>query len=92
MPALEAMSLGIPVIVSRRGNLPELVGDAGLLVEPDDVESIVDAMDRVLHDQGLATMMAGRAGERAREFQWRRTAQAVREVFADAIREGEASR
>jgi glycosyltransferase involved in cell wall biosynthesis len=92
MPALEAMSLGIPVIVSRRGNLPELVGDAGVLVEPDDVESIVDAMDRVLHDEGLATLMAGRAGERARQFQWRRTAQALREVFADAIRAREASR
>lgn len=87
MPALEAMSLGIPVIVSRRGNLPELVGDAGLLVDPDDVESIVDAMDRVLHDEGLAAMMADRAAERARQFHWRRTAQAVRDVFADALRE-----
>ena len=54
MPALEAMSLGIPVIASRRGNLPDLVGDAGMLVEPDDVESIDAALDRVLRDDHAA--------------------------------------
>jgi len=90
MPALEAMSLGIPVIASRRGNLPDLVGEAGVLVEPDDVESIVDAMERLLRDDGLTAMLGARARERARDFHWRRTAQALREVFADVVREREA--
>src|SRR5262245_95482 len=91
MPALEAMSLGIPVIASRRGNLPDLVGDAGALVDPDDVESIVDAMERVLHDDGFAATLGARARARARDFHWHRTAQALRQVFADAVREREAS-
>jgi glycosyltransferase involved in cell wall biosynthesis len=92
MPVLEAMSLGIPVIVSRRGNLPDLVGDAGVIVEPDEVESIVTAMDRVLGDDGFATMLGTRARERALQFDWQRTAHAVRQVFEDAVREREASR
>jgi len=87
MPALEAMSLGIPVIASRRGNLPDLVGDAGVLVEPDDVESIVAAMERVLHDDGLAATLGTRAHARAREFHWRETARALRQVFDDVVRE-----
>jgi len=87
MPALEAMSLGIPVIVSRRGNLPELVGDAGALVEPDDVESIVDALERIVSDDDLAMTLSARARERARPFRWQRTAEAVRQVFDEVVRE-----
>jgi glycosyltransferase involved in cell wall biosynthesis len=91
MPALEAMSLGVPVIVSRRGNLPELVGDAGLLVAPDDLESIVEAMDQVLHDDRCARTLGALGRKRARHFTWEHTAQAVRQTFEAAIREREAS-
>ena len=85
MPALEAMSLGIPVVASRRGGLPALVADAGVLVEPDDVESIVAALDRVVGDDAYAAALAERGMRRARQFQWRHTAAAVRDVFRDAI-------
>jgi glycosyltransferase involved in cell wall biosynthesis len=85
MPALEAMSLGIPVVASRRGALPDLVGDAGVLVEPDDVESIASGLDAVLTDDGLAERLSSRGLERARPFQWQYTARAVREAFQDAI-------
>jgi alpha-1,3-rhamnosyl/mannosyltransferase len=87
MPVLEAMSLGIPVIVSRRGNLPALVGDTGALVEPDDVESIVDALARIVSDDDLATTLSARARERARAFTWQRTAEAMRQVFDEVVRE-----
>jgi glycosyltransferase involved in cell wall biosynthesis len=87
MPALEAMSLGVPVVVSRRGNLPDLVGDAGLVVAPDDVDSIVSALDRVLCDAGLAARLSSLGRERARQFTWARTARAIRRAFEDAVRD-----
>jgi glycosyltransferase involved in cell wall biosynthesis len=92
MPALEAMSLGIPVVAAGRGALPEVVGDAGLLVAPDDVESIVDAVDRMLSDDGVAEAMGRRGLERARHFQWTHTAEAFHDAFAEAIRERSAER
>jgi glycosyltransferase involved in cell wall biosynthesis len=84
MTALEAMSLGIPVIVSDRGGLPELVGDAGLLVNPTDECSIASALERVLDDDGLANAMASRGLERAGHYSWRCTAMAVRRAFQEA--------
>lgn len=86
MPALEAMSLGIPVIVSDRGALPTLVGDAGLLIDPADDASIADALARVVTDDTLAETLARRGLARARPYVWDSTAAAVREVFAEAVR------
>jgi glycosyltransferase involved in cell wall biosynthesis len=87
MPALEAMSLGIPVIASNRGALPEVLGETGILVAPDDTESIVAALDRLLTDDELARAMGRRGFERAQQFRWSRTAQAVRDAFSQAIDE-----
>jgi glycosyltransferase involved in cell wall biosynthesis len=85
MPALEAMSLGIPVVVSDRGALPALVGDAGLLVDPEDVESIAAALDRVLGDDSTAQTMSRRGLARSSGFQWTNTAAALRDAFQLAI-------
>jgi glycosyltransferase involved in cell wall biosynthesis len=85
MPALEAMSLGIPVVVSDRGALPALVGDAGLLVDPEDVESIAAALDRVLGDNSTAQTMSRRGLARSSGFQWTNTAAALRDAFQQAI-------
>ena len=87
MPVLEAMSLGIPVIATNRGALPELVGDAGILIVPQDVESIVAALDRVLSDDSFAETIGRRGLERSRRFQWQHTAQAVHEAFRETIDE-----
>jgi glycosyltransferase involved in cell wall biosynthesis len=87
MPALEAMSLGIPVVASNRGALPWLLGDAGILIAPDETESITAALDRVLSDDVLADAMACRGLGRARRFQWRYTAAAIHQAFQDAIDE-----
>ncbi len=70
LPALEAMALGIPVVVSSRGALPEVVGDAGLVVDPDDAEGLADAMARVLDEPGLAAGMRARGLARAEVFSW----------------------
>jgi len=87
MPALEAMSLGIPVVASRRGNLPDLVGDAGVLVDPDDVDAIGAELDRVLSDDALAEKMSARGVERSRAFSWTRTADALHGAFQAALEE-----
>jgi glycosyltransferase involved in cell wall biosynthesis len=87
MPALEAMSLGVPVIAARRGNLPDLVGGAGALVDPEDVESIVAAFEALLRDDGSAEAAGRRGIERSRRFSWERTAEALHNAFTAALEE-----
>jgi len=74
LPPLEAMACGTPVVVSNVASLPEVVGDAGLLVDPEDVEDIARALGRVLTDEGLRRRMIERGLARAREFTWERAA------------------
>jgi len=57
LPALEAMALGIPVVASTVGALPEVVGDAGILVDPADVQGLSGALEAVTVDPGLAGRM-----------------------------------
>jgi glycosyltransferase involved in cell wall biosynthesis len=85
MVALEAMSLGIPVIASAVGALPDLVQDAGLLIEPSDPGSIARALTRILRDEALANTLSARGVARASTFSWERTATLVRETFRAAI-------
>lgn len=84
IPALEAMTVGVPVVAAARGALPEVLGDAGLLVQPS-VEALADAMERVLTSPEHARSMAQRGIERARVFSWRSAAAAARDAYAQAI-------
>jgi glycosyltransferase involved in cell wall biosynthesis len=87
LTALEAMACGTPVIVSDRGALPEVVGDAGLVVAPEP-EAVADGLRSVLSDRRLAADM-GRAGERrAARFGWDRTADGWLGVLAAAAAAG----
>jgi glycosyltransferase involved in cell wall biosynthesis len=85
MPVLEAMTLGIPVIISARGALPEVAGEAGLMVEPDDHQGLSAAMERLLTDDGLAARNAAAGIVRARQFSWDATAARVLETYGAAI-------
>lgn len=85
MPALEAMSLGIPVVAAARGALPSLVGDAGLLVDPSDPRDIACALTRVIGDDALARELGARGRQRSERFSWSRTGEAVRAACAAAI-------
>jgi glycosyltransferase involved in cell wall biosynthesis len=85
IPALEAMSAGVPVVVSNRGALPEVVGDAGLFIDPDDVETLAAALDRMLGDADLRAACARRGLDRARHFTWTQTARDVRRAYEDAV-------
>ncbi|MDD5555677.1 MAG: glycosyltransferase family 1 protein [bacterium] len=75
LPPLEAMACGTPVVCSNRSSLPEVVGDAALLVEPEDAGALADAMGRVLTDGALRERMRAAGLERAKMFPWRRTAE-----------------
>lgn len=85
LPALEAMAMGRPVVASRAGALPEVVGDAGLLVDPSDTVALADAIDRVISDETMARRLADRGLERARRFTWEATARAVRQAYRAAV-------
>ncbi len=78
---LEAMACGIPVIVSNVSSLPEVVGDAGWLVDPKDTEAWTVAMQRVLTDDDLYREMRSKGLRRARTFSWERAAKETLEVY-----------
>jgi glycosyltransferase involved in cell wall biosynthesis len=86
LPAVEAMACGTPVIVSNVSSLPEVVGDAGLSVDPLDVAALSDAIARVLSDDRLRKELSARGLERATRFSWARCAAelltVIREVAA----------
>lgn len=85
LPVLEAMASGAPVIASRRGALPEVAGDAALLVEPEP-EPLADALGTVLADPALRTRLREAGLARARTFSWERTAAATLAVYRAAGR------
>ncbi len=74
-PALEAMQCGTPVVVADRASLPEVVGDAGLLIDPDDPSTIAEACRRLLDDPDLGTHYRRAGIKQARTFSWRATAE-----------------
>jgi glycosyltransferase involved in cell wall biosynthesis len=81
LPPLEAMASGTPVVVSNVSSLPEVVGDAAVLVDPHDVSSIVDGLRLVLTDPARAEEMRRKGLERAREFSWERSVARTLEVY-----------
>jgi glycosyltransferase involved in cell wall biosynthesis len=85
LPVLEAMASGVPVITSNRGALPEVVGDAGLMIDPDDTAALSAALERIVTDPALRETLAQRGADRARQFTWKRTAADIRLAYEGAI-------
>ncbi len=81
IPALEAMACGTPVITSRLASLPEVTGDAALLIDPDRPAAIADAMVQLAIDSALWQDLRQRSLDRARHFSWAKTANATIEVL-----------
>ena len=84
LPVLEAMACGVPVVCSDVSSLPEVAGDAALLVPPTDTEALAAAMNRVLADEELRRTLIQRGLERARLFTWRRCAQEILKTLEEA--------
>ena len=83
LPVLEAMERGVPVVTSKTSSLPEVAGDAAVLVDPDSVPALADALRRVLTDEELAGTLSRAGLERAAGFSWERTARLTMEVYGD---------
>ncbi|MEO1765316.1 MAG: glycosyltransferase, partial [Cyanobacteria bacterium J06629_18] len=80
-PVLEAMACGTPVITSNISSLPEVAGDAALLVNPYHVHEITDAMKLITTDKQLRSQLSLEGCKRASSFSWEKTGQATAEVL-----------
>jgi glycosyltransferase involved in cell wall biosynthesis len=87
LPPLEAMACGTQVVASNSSSLPEVVGDAGLLVDPYDVQGFADAIERLLTHSDLRREYRGRGLRRARSFSWDRAARRHLEVYQELAQE-----
>lgn len=81
LPPIEAMACGTPVLSSRAGSLPEVVGDAGLFFDPTDVDAIAAALRAALDDPGGRDRLAGLALDRAKRYTWAAAARAILACF-----------
>ncbi len=86
LPLLEAMASGTPVIASRAASMPEVLGDAGILLDPTDVPAWTDAIVRVVNDEQLRTRMSEDGRARAAQFTWERTARLTLAVYRQVAR------
>ncbi len=86
LPPLEAMASGTPVVVSNVSSLPEVVGDAGVLVNPYDVTSIADGIRRVLDDAVLRDTLRTRGVARARSFSWPASVKRIHDIYQEIIK------
>ncbi len=85
LPPLEAMACGAPVLAGKAASLPEVIGEAGLLVNPLEEGEVVAALGRLLEDPSLRAELGWRGRERAATFSWERTARQTLEAYAGAV-------
>jgi glycosyltransferase involved in cell wall biosynthesis len=81
LPPLEAMAHGTPVVTSNTSSLPEVVGNAAVLVNPENVFEIMRALHRVLVDQALRDKLKARGYEQAKRFSWEAAARQILRVY-----------
>ncbi len=91
LPPLEAMASGTPVVTSNVSSLPEVTGDAAVLVDPYDVDSIGDGIRRILDDPQLAEALRIKGLKRAREFSWERSVEKTQRVYREVAADGRAA-
>ena len=85
LPVLEAMQCGAPVIAGNRTSIPEVVGKAGLLFDPFDTNSLVQALTRMLDNSEYRAALRIQGLERAREFDWKQTARMTLQAYQKAV-------
>ena len=81
LPLVEAMACGTPVVAARAGSIPEVVGDAGPLLDPDDEEGFATAIARLIREPAAAAAARGASLARAAAFSWPRTAALTLDVY-----------
>ena len=85
LPALEAMACGTPVVVANRGSLPEIVGDAGLLINPKDPDGLAAAIERTLANHELRTALIEKGKVQVAKFTWAETARQTWRVYRQVL-------
>ena len=85
LPPLEAMASGAPVVTSNVSSLPEVVGDAAMMIDPHEPAEIAQAMRRVLTEPALAQDLRRRGLARVKEFSWERSVRRIREVYDEVL-------
>ncbi len=85
LPVIEALACGAPTITTDASSLPEAAGEAALLVPPDDIAALADALARLLNDSALQTELAARGPKQAARFSWREAACQTARVYAKAL-------
>ncbi len=85
LPPLEAMACGVPVITSNTSSLPEVVGNAGIMVDPHDINSLSEAMANVLKDKELKHRMSRDGLKRSKMFTWEKTVSEVLKIYNEAL-------
>lgn len=88
LPVLEAFAAGTPVVSSNAGAIPEVAGDAAILVDPLDVNALAQAMRQVVEDTPLAGALRAKGRERAKQFTWQRTAKLTEDVYRKVLEQG----
>ncbi len=81
IPVLESMACGTPVITSNVSSLPEVAGDAALMVDPTDLDALIAALERLIGSEALRHDLATRGLARARAFTWDRSAQQLSDIY-----------
>jgi glycosyltransferase involved in cell wall biosynthesis len=87
LPPLEAMACGTPVVTSNVSSLPEVTGDAALLVDPTDASAIAAAITRVVTEPALREELRARGLARARQFSWERSVKEIRDIYVQVAAE-----
>ena len=85
LPVVEAMACGLPVAASNRNSIPEVLGDAGLLFDPESHEQIAEAVGRLLGDEALRADLRARGLERAGLFSWKAAAHKMMGILEDVV-------
>lgn len=85
LPVLESMACGVPVITSDRGAIPEIAGDCAVLVDPENIDGIAEAISELLRDETHRDRLRTMGKKRASEFTWQRTAEETLSLYRELI-------
>ena len=85
LPPLEAMACGTPVITSDTSSLPEVVGDAGIMIDPHDVDLMAEKIYEVLNNGTLKERLVKKGIKRAKLFNWNKSAEQTLKIYSDMI-------